>query len=375
VHAVSVGEVMAVIPLAKALKLSYPEGRLLVSTVTETGQATARQKIPEADQVIYFPFDLPWIVRRVIRKIRPSLFIFVETEIWPNFLFALAQENIPAAMVNGRISAQSYRGYKLLAPFFRKVLEGVSLFSVRTDLDRERLLALGVEPQKVIKTGNMKYDQAIRELSGNQEDIRRGLKLPDACKLIVAGSTHEGEEEVLISCYMDLSKRHAAVRLLLAPRRLDRIERIERLVERQGLKAIRKTKIDSYGKTEIPTDTLILLDTLGELQQVYSVATLVFIGGSLVPIGGHNVLEPAACAKPILFGPHMENFHEIARLMIERKAALQVQGPNRIYEQMDRLLANPEQSTIMGVRAREVVMEQQGVVDKNLSLLRDILDH
>ncbi|MCI0528784.1 MAG: hypothetical protein L0Y56_15200, partial [Nitrospira sp.] len=280
IHAVSVGEVMVAVPLVKRLRQSYPHGRLLVSTVTQTGQAIAVKKILEADQIFYFPYDLPWIVARVIRKIRPSVFVFLETEIWPNFLFALARAGVPAVMVNGRLSSGSYKGYRLLRSFFRKVLETVNLFSVQTDLDRERLIALGVDSHKVIKTGNMKYDQAIVLSSENTEDIKKGLKLSTSCHLIVAGSTHEGEEEVMIACYRKLVQSYPNTRLMLAPRHLDRLERIEGFIHRQGFTSVRKTKMESTAFSVLPSDAIILLDTHGELQCLYSVASLVFVGGS-----------------------------------------------------------------------------------------------
>jgi 3-deoxy-D-manno-octulosonic-acid transferase len=373
IHAVSVGEVMAAAPLVKRLRQSYPRGRLLVSTVTQTGQATAVQKLPEADQIFYFPYDLPWIVGRVIRKIKPSVFIFLETEIWPNFLFALANERVPAVLVNGRLSSGSYKGYSLLRPFFRRVLETVSLFSVQTDLDRERLIALGVDSRKVVRTGNMKYDQASVSLSGDPEDIKKGLKLPTFCHLVVAGSTHEGEEEAMTACYRRLLQRCPNARLMLAPRHLDRLERIESFLHRQGFISVRRTKVESAGFSILPSETIILLDTLGELQRLYSVASLVFVGGSLVPIGGHNVLEPAACAKPILFGPHMENFKEIAQYLLEKEAACQVADGDQLFERMVWLLEDTLQAAMMGRKAREVVLEQQGVVEKNLSLIQNVL--
>ncbi len=373
IHAVSVGEVMVAVPLVKRLRQSYPQGRLLVSTVTQTGQATAFQKILEADQIFYFPYDLPWIVGRVIRKMKPSVFIFLETEIWPNFLFALAHEGIPAVMVNGRLSSGSYKGYSLLLPFFRKVLETVNLFSVQTDLDRQRLIALGVDSRKVVKTGNMKYDQAIVSSSEDSEDIKKGLKLSTSCHLIVAGSTHEGEEEVMIACYQKLVQSYPGTRLMLAPRHLDRLERIEGFIHRQGFMPVRKTKMESAAFSVLPSDAIILLDTLGELQCLYSIASLVFVGGSLVPIGGHNVLEPAACAKPILFGPHMENFKEIAQYLVEQQAACQVPNVDQLFERMVWLTENPTQAAVMGRKAREVVLEQQGVVEKNLNLIQNVL--
>ena len=373
IHAVSVGEVMAVTPLVKRLREEYPKGRLLVSTVTQTGQVTARQKLPEADGVFYFPFDLPWVVQRVIQRIRPTIFVFLETEIWPNFLFALARAGVPAVMVNGRISEKSYRGYRLLGIFFRKVLETVSLFSVQTDLDKERLIALGVDAHKVVRTGNMKYDQAVGSVSENPKEIRKGLKLPSPCDLIIAGSTHSGEEEMMASCYRKLSRRYPRVRLLLAPRHLERLEKIEAMLRLQKLKPVRKTKMESGEFSSITADTVVLLDTLGELQRLYSAADLVFVGGSLVPIGGHNVLEPAALAKPILFGPYTQNCREIAQLLLDRGAACQVRNEDHLYEQICSLLDHPEQSAKMGIQAREVVFEQQGIVEKNLVLLQRIL--
>jgi 3-deoxy-D-manno-octulosonic-acid transferase len=373
IHAVSVGEVMAAAPLVKRLRLNYPQGRLLVSTVTQTGQATALQKLPEANQIFYFPYDLPWIVGRVITRIKPSVFIFLETEIWPNFLFALARERVPAVMVNGRLSKGSYKGYSVLRPFFRKVLETVNLFSVQTDLDRERLIALGVDSRKVVKTGNMKYDQAIVSSSEDPEDIKKRLKLPISCHLIVAGSTHEGEEEAMTACYRNLIQRHPNTRLMLAPRHLDRLEKIEGFLHRQGFTSVRKTKMESTAFSVLPSHTIILLDTLGELQRLYSVASLVFVGGSLVPIGGHNVLEPAAYAKPILFGPHTENFKEIAQYLVEKKAACQVFDVDELFERMVWLLEDPVQAATMGRQAREIVLEQQGVVEKNLRLIQNVL--
>jgi 3-deoxy-D-manno-octulosonic-acid transferase len=373
IHAVSVGEVMAAAPLVKRLRQSYPQARLLVSTITQTGQATAAQKLPEADEIFYFPYDLPWIVAKVIRKISPSIFIFLETEIWPNFLFALAQERIPAVMVNGRLSSGSYKGYRLLLPFFRKVLGTVSLFSVQTDLDRERLVALGVDPRKVVRTGNMKYDQAIVSSSEGPEDVKKGLKLPTSCRLIMAGSTHEGEEEAITACYRKLVRAYPNTRLMLAPRHLDRLEKIEGLLHRQGFMSVRKTKVESAAFSVLPPETVILLDTLGELQRLYSAASLVFVGGSLVPVGGHNVLEPAACAKPILFGPYMENFKEIAQYLMEKEAACQVADADRLFERMLWLLEDPLRADVMGGKAREVVLEQQGVVEKNLDLIHRVL--
>lgn len=374
IHAVSMGEVMAAIPLVRGLRKCYPGARLMISTVTDTGQATARQKLPEVDRIIYFPFDLPWVVHRVIRKFRPALFVFLETEIWPNFLFALSREGIPTVMVNGHISSRSYRGYRMLAPFFRKVLEGVHLFSVQTERDRERLIALGVNSRRVVKTGNMKYDQVITDSDDCLEEVRKALRLGPSHRLVVAGSTHEGEEEALTDCYMALSQKYPDIRLLLAPRHLVRLERIEEHLQRRSLRTIRRTKIDSGGFHEVPPDTVILLDTLGELQRLYAVSSLVFVGGSLVPVGGHNVLEPAAFAKPVLFGPYLDHWLEIAQLLVERQGAFQVSDQCQLLSRMDWLLAHPEECQKMGRQARQVILEQQGVVEKNIALIRGILE-
>ena len=373
IHAVSVGEVMAAVPLIKRLRQVYPSTALWVSTITETGQATAREKLPEADRVFYFPFDLPWTVRKLVRRIRPALFVLLETEIWPNFLFCLVRFRIPSILVNGRLSAASFRGYRLLSPLFRRVLSCISIFSVQTRQDRERFLALGVDADRVVRTGNMKYDQAVGAWKSDSAELKKALRLSDACRLMIAGSTHEGEEETLLQCYLRLAEVHPEVRFMLAPRHLDRLERIESLVRRAGLNPVRKTKLDASGFTELPEDTVVLLDTLGELQGLYAAATLVFVGGSLVPIGGHNVLEPAALARPVLFGPYMDNFHEISRLLLESGGACQVSGAEGLFTEIGGLLSDPERCGEMGRRAREVVLAHRGAVEENLALIRTLL--
>lgn len=374
VHAVSVGEVMAAAPLIKKLREVYPAAAIWVSTITETGQATARQKLAEADAVIYFPFDLPWTVRKFIRRIRPRVFILLETEIWPNLLFFMARQRIPSVLVNGRLSLRSFRGYKRLLPFFGRIFECISLFSVQTPRDKERLTALGVSPDKVVQTGNMKYDQVVGQLGVEAGDLRVTLKLSMAHRLILAGSTHEGEEEAVARAYTALAGDYPDVRLLLAPRHLERLDRIEDLLRRLGLKAVRKTKLDGTVFSELPPDTVILLDTLGELQRFYHTADLVFVGGSLVPIGGHNVLEPAVCATPVLFGPHMENFHEIAAALTEKGAALQVSDDRQLCRELGQLLSDAERCRVMGQRAREAVLAHQGVVEKNVALMQGVLE-
>ncbi len=373
IHAVSVGEVVAVTPLVKALRRSFPAAGLVVSTITETGQATARRNLPEADALLYFPLDLPWVVGKFIRRVRPSLFVFVETEIWPNFLCTLARRGIPAVLVNGRISRKSFQGYKWLSFFFRRVLAGVVVFSVRTETDRSRLIDLGLDAERVVTTGNMKYDQAVQEAAAPVRQIRMDLKLPEGCRLIVAGSTHEGEEEALADCYRRLSAENPDIRMMIAPRHLERVEDVEKVLRARGLSSVRKTKIQSGDPSGIPPGAVILLDTLGELQQMYRGADLAFVGGSLVPIGGHNVMEAAAWARPVLFGPYMENFADIAALLVERGGAQRVSDAPDLCHQISRLLQDPLAADEMGRRAKEVILQQRGAVERNLELIRGVI--
>jgi 3-deoxy-D-manno-octulosonic-acid transferase len=369
-HAVSVGEVIAAVPLVNALRHRFPRLPVVVSTVTETGQATAREKIA-ADACLYFPLDYAWVVRQVIARLQPRLFLMVETEIWPNFLRELARQDIPAMLINGRLSPRSFRGYRQLRPFMRQVLRSVAALSMQTKLDAERIIAIGAEPSRVHITGNLKYDLPLTSLShGEAQALRAGLGLGEA-PVFMAGSTHRGEEGIAIEAYLRARAQEATLRLVLAPRHLDRLDEIEALLHRHQLTVQRRSRgrVSSHDGQE----PVLLLDTIGELAKLYALGTVVFVGGSFVPIGGHNVLEPAAHRKAILFGPHMHNFHQIATVLLEAGGAVQVQTPEALSEYLCALLQQPERRQALGDAGYQVLRDNQGALARTVALIEQML--
>jgi 3-deoxy-D-manno-octulosonic-acid transferase len=369
-HAVSVGEVIAAAPLVSALRHRFPQLPILVSTVTETGQATARDKMATA-ACLYFPLDYPWVVRRVIGRIQPRLFLMVETEIWPNFLRELTRQGIPALLVNGRISPRSFRGYRRLKPFMRHVLQTITSFNMQTKVDAERIIAIGAEPSRVQITGNIKYDLALDSLTSAQEHaLRAELGLGDA-PVFMAGSTHRGEEDIVCEAYLQARAQVPMLRLLLAPRHLDRLDEIEALLRSRQLPMRRRSQ--GHMASHEGEAPVLLLDTIGELAMLYAVGTVVFVGGSFAPIGGHNVLEPAAHRKAIVFGPHMHNFHEIAAALLEAGGGLQVREPEALGAAVIELLQDPERCQSMGEAAYRVLRENQGAIERNVQLIEELL--
>ncbi|HSF29753.1 MAG TPA: 3-deoxy-D-manno-octulosonic acid transferase [Candidatus Tectomicrobia bacterium] len=369
-HAVSVGEVIAAVPLVNALRGRFPGLPILVSTVTETGQATAREKMA-ADACLYFPLDYVWVVRQVIARLQPRLFLMVETELWPNFLRELAQQEIPAMLVNGRLSPRSFRGYRRLRPFMRQVLRPIAILSMQTKLDADRIIAIGAEPSRVHVTGNIKYDLRLTPLSHDEVQALRAELGIDEAPVFMAGSTHRGEEEIAIEAYLRARAREPTLRLLLAPRHLDRLDEIEALLHRHQLTTQRRSRgrLSSH-ESHSP---VLLLDTIGELAKLYAVGTVVFVGGSFVPVGGHNVLEPAAHRKAILFGPHMHNFHQIAAALLEAGGALQTQTPEALSTCVDGLLQQPERRQALGDAAYRVLRDNQGALARTLELIDQVL--
>jgi 3-deoxy-D-manno-octulosonic-acid transferase len=369
-HAVSVGEVIAAVPLVQVLRHRFPHLPMLISTVTETGQATAREKMA-AEACLYFPLDYPWVVRQVIARLQPRLFLMVETEIWPNFLHELTRQEIPAILVNGRISPGSFRGYQRLRPFMRRIMPSITTFSMQTELDAERIIAIGAEPSRVHITGNIKYDLPLAPLSHAEEQALRADLGIGGAPVFMAGSTHRGEEDIVIEAYLRARARVPTLRLLLAPRHLDRLDEIEALLRKHQLTVHRRSQGRMHAQ-DTPA-SVFLVDTIGELAQLYAVGTVVFVGGSFVPIGGHNVLEPAAHRKAIVFGPHMHNFHEIATALLEAGGALQVQHSEALGEQVSALLQHSERCQAYGEAAYQVLRANQGAIARTVQLIEQVL--
>jgi 3-deoxy-D-manno-octulosonic-acid transferase len=344
---------------------------LLVSTVTETGNQLAKSCLEGVDEIVYFPLDFKFICQRVIKLVKPTLFLVAETEIWPNFLACLAQAGIPALVINGRISAKSYQRYRWVRFFIRRVLADINCFSMQSPLDAERIMTLGAPRERVRVTGNLKFDRLPPPVTNTQkESLLASLRIEPGAPIFIAGSTHPGEHEIILEAYKQLLTTNSQLVLIIAPRHLERLASIENLIKEQGLKSVRKSTLAS------PRDSrsVILLDTIGELAQFYSIGSLVFVGGSLVPSGGHNILEPAAYGQPVLFGPYMGNFLHSVKVLREVGAGIEVQGLSQLVAQAQKLLNNPPLKDKLGQAARAVVEQNRGATRRTLEIIEDYLE-
>jgi 3-deoxy-D-manno-octulosonic-acid transferase len=334
--------------------------------MTSTGNKTAKTYLPEADQVLFVPMDHPLFVRRTIEKIQPSLLLVAETELWPNLLRSCGNKRIPIVLFNGRISQKSFPRYAFFKFFFRECLKYISLFLMQTEEDGTRIIEIGADPQKTRIVGNLKFDQTFPNFNQEaMEKMAKALGLRGKEKVFIAGSTHSGEEEILISLHKELKKTDPHLVLILAPRHLERLDEVEKILRKESVSWARKTSLPraAGGLDQKPPD-VILLDTMGELMTIYSLGTLVFVGGSLVPIGGHNPLEPLFHKKCVLFGPYMLNFLEISQRLIEAGGAIQVSGKEELSSQLRRLLLDELARKEMGERGYQFLKKHQGATER-----------
>lgn len=369
VHAVSVGEVAAAERLVKELAAQAPEYNVLLSTTTPTGQALAVERLG-AGRTFYFPLDLPWIVRRYLHVVRPALLVLVESEFWPNLLNRCGQERIPVAVVNGRVSDRSLPRYLRLRFFWRRVLANLSIVLAQSEEDARRFRAIGVPADRVAMGGNLKFD--VRGAgSGALARALRAHLAPEA-KLLVCGSTAPGEEEILLDAFRALRSRIPDMAMVLAPRRPERFTAVAEMLRARGEKALR-CSLWVERPARIEPGTVLLLDSIGELASVYSLSTVAFVGWSLTPDGGgHNPLEPAQYAVPIVMGEHYRNFRAIVDLLVEREA-LQLAGKESLIEVLTRLLTDPETAGAMGARALEVFDSRAGATRRAVTALLELL--
>ncbi len=361
VHAVSVGEVMAAHPLIREIKKKYPKHKLILSTVTVTGNYTARRRVPEADAVFYFPFDYPCVVRRVIQGINPEIVLVAETELWPNFFRELKRAGIPSAIINGRISPKSHKNYLKFKSFFSQVFEQVTLFCMQSEEDALRIRDIGADPGKVAITGNLKFDQKIPATQPNAVRILPGKKI------ITAGSTHRGEETVLLDIFKRLRERYPELALIIAPRHPERFDEVEGIINSAGYECQRRTSLKG------PVKDVLLLDTIGELRTFYALCDIAFVGGSLVKVGGHNLLEPAAMKKPVIFSRFMFNFKEISEALLSAGGGIMVKDKTDLYVQLESLLSDPERARSMGERAFRVIKANSGAATKTIEAIGRLL--
>ena len=367
-HAASVGEVQGLQPIIAALHDLYPSRPVVLSTFTPTGKAMARTLVPQAAQIFLLPFDLPWTVRKMVRRFRPTALIVQETELWPNLFRRLGRLQVPIVVVNARISCRSFRRYTLIQPFTRRVLGNVSLVLAQSDSSAQRFQNLGVPATKILVVGNSNVDRALKQARAMQPNPMA----PSLAgrRVLVAGSTHEGEEAILVSVHRRLCGQFPDLCLVLAPRHLERVDSIVRHVRASGLSVIRRSQYP--GEPGVCPD-VIILDTLGELVSFYKLCNVAFVGGSLVPVGGHNILEPVMFGKPLLFGLHMHHFPELASLLTNAEGAIQVHDEADLYERAAHLLANPSHSAAMGQRARRALDANSGALERTSEALATVL--
>ena len=365
VHALSLGETLSSQEFIERLKNQGYD--VCLSTTTRSGHQIAEQRFSGSIPIMQFPYDWPPAVRRVQDQVKPDLFVLVETDIWPNFLDRLRRANVPSVLINARVSPRSYSRYRLVGAWWKRVLNLFTFIGVQTELDKQRMIDLGAEPGRVVVTGNLKFDRRQPETG---PEVRKALLsesgLPDGVWL-AGGSTHPGEDETLLEIFTKLAPSFPELRLLLAPRNKSRFEQVWQLIEQQNFKAARRTRSNASSETKI-----FLLDTQGELDRFYEMADVVFIGKSLVGPhegGGHNLLEPAAHGKPVLFGPRMHNFQEIARVILAGGGGIQVSDRPELEVALRNLVTDPEARQEMGKRARMVVEAHRGSVDRNMELI------
>ena len=393
IHAVSVGETIAAQTLVKSLRERFPDHHFIFSTTTATGQAVARSRLSEADAFCYFPFDWKFAVRKSLRSIRPSAVILMESEMWPNFLHECKKQKIPVIVANGRVSDRSFRRSIKFAFWFRRMTANVTKFLMQSEADASRITALGAKPENVIVTGNIKYDIGGRigvPPVLTSLPIELGLQ---QTPLIIAGSTTDGEEEIILAAYLELKKIRGLekTRLMIAPRHPERFEAVAKLLDSAHLKFVRRSilahQVETVGNQNfrqlindsIQKSDVILLDSIGELASLYRFASVVFIGGSLVPKGGHNILEPAFDGRPVIVGSSMENFREITEEFKRHDAIVQLQSGTdnelivALRDQLSELLLNSKRAEMLGANARATIEANRGATDKTVNVIANLI--
>lgn len=370
IHAVSVGEVLAVSQLVAELRKKLPKTPVFISTTTATGQTLARERFGEA-QVFYLPMDFGFAIRAYQNALRPRLLILAEAEFWPNLLHLSRKRRVRVAIVNARISDRSLPGYRRFRWFFRRVLSEVDLFLAQTDVDAQRLRDIGAATSRVQVSGNLKFD--VRAYAGSPlaEELRNALSQDSP--VIVCGSTAEGEEELLLAAFQEVRRPFPSAVLVLAPRHPERFDKVAGLVTALGIRLLRRSAWTTGTAGTPVSGCVFLLDSVGELASVYALASVAFVGGSLIPgVGGHNILEPAQHGVPVLTGPNTDNFREIVRIF-ERGGGITVVMPASLSGELGRLLGDRDERARLGQRARELFLENTGATARTLRALEPLL--
>jgi 3-deoxy-D-manno-octulosonic-acid transferase len=367
IHAVSVGEVLAIGHLVEELKRRWPAHRIVVSTTTDTGQVLARKRFGE-ESVFYFPLDLSFAIRPYLRLLRPELVVVAETEFWPNFLRLAQSSGARIAVVNARISDRSLPGYERWSKILARILKNVDVFLAQTPRDAQRLAKIGAVPDRILVGGNLKYDIAAPAAIPSTAQLRAAFEHSGAGPVFVCGSTVEGEETLLLRAFENVLASHPRAVMILAPRRPERFDEVMRLLADSKIRLWRRS---AWSSEEI-SGGVLLLDTIGELASIYALADIAFVGGSLEPHGGHNILEPAQHGVAIVIGNHTENFRDMVALF-RNQSAVRVVSPAELPQVWMELIANSDERLTLGRNAAETARSQTGATQKTVEALANLL--
>lgn len=369
-HAVSVGEVVASLPVQDELRRLLPDAIILVTTATQTGNAIARKSAKSADAVAYLPLDYPPFVNRALARVRPDIIVIVETEMWPNFLAAAKHRRIPTVLVNGRISDRSLRRSKRWRWLMAWAASNIDYCCMQTEMDAERIRILGVRPELVQVLGSTKFDQEGGQLADNAVRVlRKDLNLPDSIPVFVAGSTNPGEEDPVLDAFQEMRNSTKDLRLIIAPRQIERTEEIQKLVEARGLKCVRRSK----KKTSSADFDVLILDTFGELAAAYAVGEITFVGGTLTPKGGHSLFQPVLQGKPVIFGPYTFKTHDMAQMVISSGVGFEVKDASELATRGKTLLSNTKLRAEIETACNRLVSENRGASARCASLIAEML--
>ncbi len=373
IHAVSVGETLTTRALLTELKARFPNLKIFLSTTTMTGQQVAG-KLSDVDGVFYFPYDWSFTVKRTLDIVKPRLFLMMETEIWPNLLRECREQGVHTVLVNGRVSPRSYARYRRIRPLFRRVLQDVDRFCMQSEESARRMIDLGAARDRVTVTGSLKFDSldwpGVGPHGQSRDRVLRFFRISDQRPVVIAASTLRGEDAAALSAFRRVKATWPNALLIIAPRHPERFGEVTRLVAEEGFSVRRRTELPVDAE---PHSDVIVLDTIGELARLYQIATVVFVGGSLVDAGGHNILEPAMFGKPIVFGPHMQNFAEIADVFLSHSAAMQVRGTRDLEDAMVELLGDSIRLERLGAAARALVEANRGAKARTIAVIEQLL--
>ena len=373
VHAASVGEIVATSPLVREFRKVFPDSPILVSVVTTGGYEMAHRIIKDADAIIYFPLDLPFLASRVVGRIRPRVFLPVETELWPNFLKKAKQLDVPVMMVNGRISDRSVKQYKYLFGMLREMIGTVKCFAMQSSIDADYIMRLGAPRELVTVTGNTKFDQAYTSVSAEERAaLIEELGLSGASRIMIAGSTHRGEEELVLAAFKAVREKDPGVRLIIAPREVLRTLEVEHLCRKAGFTVTTRKELQKGDAAR--GEDIVILDTVGELGRVYGLGDVIYIGGSLIPHGGHNILEPAAHGKAIIVGNQMFNFKDIHALFRNRNAVVTVTNGEELTRETLRLFGDAAERARLEAETLAIINENKGASEKSARILVEMLE-